>query len=178
MLLRINRECRPTVLGTVWTKRRRQSAPWIAYSQNRQDSQKLGKGDKTQQSTAATLRDFHSPGFTGGRDRNVISERERQSKGGSERRRAGRREESGTVRSKSRGDHWWRGLDEAGVTANSCLAPASQNCRKILSVSMRLNSHCLRLLAQMPSYAPEGHTFGKTRGPSTTDRYDFSLTHF
>lgn len=146
MLLAINWEWRPTILGTAWVKRRRQSAPWIAYSQNGQDSWKLGKGDKTQKSTAANATVLSQPRFHWGQECDKWKGKKKQRR---EREKEGvGRQESGTIqRGPSMWDHQWRGVDEVGITANSCLAPASQNCRKTLSVSMRLKSRCLGLLA-------------------------------
>lgn len=114
-LLRINQKWRSTVLGTVWMKRRKRPTSRIAYSQNRHDGQKLGKGDRNPQQQTQWY--FHSPSITGGRDRNVISKRERQSKGRSERRRTGRRvEPSGTSSGEtSHAEPWMRWASQPTV---------------------------------------------------------------
>lgn len=105
MLLRISWE-RRSVLGTVWMKGRRQSTSWIAYSQNRQDSQKTRESRwKTEIPWQQPRKYFHSSGFTGGRSRILISERERQSKGGREgKQEGGRRVESSGASPRVTGD--------------------------------------------------------------------------
>lgn len=97
MLLRLNWKWRSPVLDVVWVRRRGQSHPELLTVK----TDKTGKNQRKVIKQIHTSKHYGTPGFNGGRDRNVIRER-RQSKRRSERR--ADRTESGIIRGKSRGD--------------------------------------------------------------------------
>lgn len=89
MLLKLNWEWRSTVLGIVWV--RRTVSPEVITVKTDKTDKKMKKVIKIH-----TSKHYGTRGFTGGRDRSMISESRRQRKGRRERRTG--RTDSGIIR--------------------------------------------------------------------------------